>query len=353
MDFYFLITVFVLLAFGLIMVMSSSSESARSTMGDAYYFIKRQSIWALVSVVLLLFFANFDYHKLAKMSGYIFALTVLLLILVLAIGTEAKGGKRWLFGFQPSEVAKIGLIIFLSESISKNKKYIKTFKRGLLPNLIAIGLVCGLIVLEPHLSATLIIAAVGIIMLVVGDADLKKLVPLGVGGGILAVILVLTSSYRRARLFSFMDPFADPLGDGYQVIQSLYAIGSGGLFGLGIGQSRQKFLYIPEPHNDFIFAILCEETGFVGALVVLVLFGFLVYRGIRIGLKAKDKLGCLMAIGITSLIGLEVIMNIAVVTSSIPVTGISLPFFSYGGTALSIIMASMGIVLNISRQGSK
>lgn len=356
-DFYFLITVLVLLAFGLIMVMSASSESARNasyTHGDAYYYIKRQAIWAILSVAAMFFLANFDYHKLVKMSGAIMAGTIILLILVLVIGVEAKGGKRWLqlgpISLQPSEVAKIAMIIFLSSTISKNKKYIKTFSRGLLPNLIVLGILCGFIILQPHFSAVLLIAGVGIIMLFVGGVDWKQLAILGIAGIVGASLLVFTSEYRRARVFAYLDPFADPLGDGYQVIQSLYAIGSGGLFGLGLGQSRQKFLYIPEPHNDFIFAILCEETGFIGALLVILLFVFLIYRGINIAMNAKDKEGSLLAIGIVSLIALEVIMNIAVVTSAMPVTGISLPFFSYGGSALLIIMCCMGVVLNISKQ---
>lgn len=356
-DFYFLIIVFALLAFGLIMVMSASSESARNasyTGGDAYYFIKRQSIWAILSVMAMFFFSNFDYHKLIKWSGAIIIISFVLLILVPVAGTEVNGGQRWLrlgpVQFQPSEVAKVGLIIYLANSLSKNKKHLTTFTRGLLPNLLVVGVTAVLLMIQPHFSATVLIVAVSVIMLFVGGANWKYLMALGlpvVAGG---ALLVMTSSYRRARVFSFLDPFADPLGDGYQVIQSLYAIGSGGLFGVGLGQSRQKFLYIPEPQNDFIFSILCEELGFIGAFVAIAMFAFLVYRGFKIAMNAKDKEGSLIAVGITSLIALQVIMNIAVVTSAMPVTGIPLPFFSYGGTALFIIMSCMGIMLNISKQ---
>ena len=356
-DFYFLIVVFALLAFGLMMVMSASSESARNasyTGGDAYYFIKRQSIWAILSVMALFFFSKFDYHNLVKWSGTIIICSFVLLILVPLAGTERNGGQRWLrlgpVQFQPSEVAKVALIIYLASSLSKNKKYLTSFTRGLLPNLLVVGLTALLLIIQPHFSATVLIVAVSVIMLFVGGVNWKHLAALGlpvIAGG---AMLVMTSSYRRARVFSFMDPFADPLGDGYQVIQSLYAIGSGGLFGVGLGQSRQKFLYIPEPQNDFIFSILCEELGFIGAFVVIALFVFLVYRGFKIAMNAKDKEGSLIALGITSLIALQVIMNIAVVTSAMPVTGIPLPFFSYGGTALFIIMSCMGIMLNISRQ---
>ena len=358
-DFYFLIIVFALLAFGLIMVMSASSESARNanyTGGDAYYFIKRQSIWALLSVAAMFFFSKFDYHRLIKLSGPIIIGAFILLVLVPLAGTEVNGGQRWLrlgpVQFQPSEVAKIALIIYLANSLTKNKNHLTSFKRGLVPNLIVIGVTALLLIIQPHFSATVLIVAVSVIMLFVGGVNWKHLAGLGlpvVAGGIL---LVMTSSYRRARVFSFLDPFADPLGDGYQVIQSLYAIGSGGIFGVGLGQSRQKFLYIPEPQNDFIFSILCEELGFLGAFLALLMFAFLVYRGFKIAMTAKDKEGSLIALGITSLIALQVIMNVAVVTSAMPVTGIPLPFFSYGGTALFIIMSSMGIMLNISRQSN-
>ena len=359
-DFYFLITVFALLAFGLMMVMSASSESARNasyTGGDAYYFIKRQLIWAVLSVISMLFLSKFDYHNLIKWSGAIILISFGLLVLVPLAGTEVNGGQRWLrlgpIQFQPSEVAKIALIIYLASSLTKNKKYLESFKRGLLPNLIVIGITAGLLIIQPHFSATVLIVSVGFIMMFVGGVNWKQLAALVVGAGFAGFMLVMTSPYRRARVFSFMDPFADPLGDGYQVIQSLYAIGSGGLFGVGLGQSRQKFLYIPEPQNDFIFSILCEELGFLGAFVVISMFAFLVYRGFKIAMNAADKEGSLIAVGITSLIALQVIMNIAVVTSAMPVTGMPLPFFSYGGTALFIIMSSMGIMLNISKQSKE
>lgn len=355
-DFYFLITVFALLALGLMMVMSASSESARIYQGDAYYFIKHQLLWAIISIVALIFFYKFDYHKLIKMSGILLIATIIMLVMVLLIGKETNGGQRWLplgpFSFQPSEAAKISLILYLAGTVPKNKK-INTFLRGLVPNLIVIGVIGALLMLQPHFSATVLVVAVGVIILFVGGVNWKQLVLIGAPLGGLAAVLVLSSEYRRARVLSFIDPFVDPLGDGYQVIQSLYAIGSGGLFGLGLGQSRQKFLYIPEPHNDFIFSIWCEEFGYIGALVVICMFGFLIYRGIKIAMNAKDAEGLLVAVGIISLISLQVIMNMCVVTAGMPVTGISLPFFSYGGTALLVIMSCMGIMLNISKQGKK
>ncbi len=356
-DFYFLITVFALLALGLIMVMSASSESARNasyTGGDAYYFFKRQFIWAILSVIAMFVVSKIDYHILVEKSVLLFGAVLVLLVAVLAIGATANGGQRWIrigpVQFQPSEFAKVGIILYLANAITKNKN-IHKFKNGLMPNLIVIGITAAFLILQPHLSATVLIVCTGIIVLFVGGVNWKHLAAIAVPIVCVGATLIMSSSYARKRVFSFLDPFADPLGDGYQVIQSLYAIGSGGLFGVGLGQSRQKFLYIPEPHNDFIFAIWCEEFGFVGAIVLILIFIYLLYRGIKIAMNAKDKQGSLVATGIISLIALQVIMNIAVVTAAMPVTGIPLPFFSYGGTALLVTMSCMGIMLNISKQG--
>lgn len=355
-DFWFLATVFVLLALGLMMVMSASSESARIYQGDAYHFIKHQLVWAIVSIGAMLFFANFDYHKLIKLSGFMVIATVIMLGIVLIAGTKTNGGQRWLalgpLSFQPSEVAKISMILYLAGAVSKNKK-IGTFLRGLLPNLIVVGVIAALLIFQPHFSATVLIVGVSVIILFVGGVDWKHLVAIGIPIVCGGVLLLTAVGYSSSRITTFFDPFADPLGAGYQIIQSLYAIASGGLFGLGLGQSRQKFLYIPEPHNDFIFSIWCEEFGFFGAIGVILLFVFLIYRGIKIAMNAKDKEGALAAVGIISLISLQVIMNMCVVTAGMPVTGISLPFFSYGGTALLAIMSSMGIMLNISKHSNK
>ncbi len=358
-DFYFLITVFTLLALGLIMVMSASSESARNapyTGGDAYYFFKRQLLWAIISVVAMFVVSKIDYHIFVDKAVLLFGGVLVLLVIVLLVGATANGGQRWIrvgpVQFQPSEFAKVGIILYLAKTISKNKN-IESFKRGLFPNLIVVGVTAALLIVQPHLSATVLIVCTSIIILFVGGVNWKHLVAMGVPVAAIGSVLVMSFPHARKRIFSFLDPFADPLGDGYQVIQSLYAIGSGGLFGVGLGQSRQKFLYIPEPHNDFIFAIWCEEFGFVGALILISIFVCLLYRGIKIAMNAKDKEGALVATGITSLIALQVIMNIAVVTAAMPVTGIPLPFFSYGGTALLVTMSCMGIMLNISKQCNK
>lgn len=357
-DVYFLITVFALLAMGLIMVMSASSEFARYqsyTGGDAYYFIKRQALWAVISVAAMFFFAMFDYHTLGKLSSIILGVTVVLLIAVLIIGSETKGGQRWInlgfIQFQPSEFAKIAVILFFSFTLSNNPKVLNSFK-GLGVYLCILGAISGLLMLQPHFSATVLIVLVGVSILFVAGAKISHLMTIAVPVSVLMGALVFTSEYRMNRVTAFLDPFKDKLGDGWQIIQSLYAIGSGGLTGLGLGESRQKFLYIPEPHNDFIFSILCEELGLVGAAFVILLFVVLIWRGIKISMEARDSFGSLTAMGITLLIAYQVIINIAVVTSSMPVTGMALPFFSYGGTSLLIIMSCMGIILNISRQGT-
>ncbi|NLB81301.1 MAG: putative lipid II flippase FtsW [Clostridiaceae bacterium] len=353
LDFQFLIIVMSLLAFGLIMVFSASSESARHNYSNAYYFIQKQVIWAVISIISMVFFINFDYRRFRKLAFPILFTSLLLLIAVLFIGEEIKGGKRWInLGFssvQPSEIAKIALIIFFARSLSNNPGILSSFWRGLMPYLVVLGVFAVLLMLEPHFSGMVVLLSIGLIMLFVAGAKISHLLMLGSPVVAVGWYLIVSSEYRYARITAFLDPFKDKLGDGWQIIQSLYAIGSGGIFGLGLGRSRQKFLYIPEPHNDFIFSILCEELGFIGALLAILLFAALIWRGIKIAMTAPDTFGSLIALGITALVAVEVIINIAIVTSSMPVTGMPLPFFSYGGTALLIIMSCMGIMLNISR----
>ena len=356
-DFYLFITVLSLLAFGLLMVLSASSESARYagfTNGDAYYFFKRQSMWAGISLVSMLFFSAFDYHNFGKLSVWGLGISGLLLTAVLIVGREISGGKRWIYigpiNFQPSEIAKIAIIIFFAYSLSQNPKILDKFWSGLVPYLGILGVVALLLMLEPHLSATVVIVLVGVIMLYVAGAKTGHLLAIALPALGAGLALIFSAEYRLSRVIAFMNPFDYKMDEGWQVIQSLYAIGSGKLFGLGFGNSRQKFLYIPEPHNDFIFSILCEELGLVGALLAIFLFAFLIIRGIMIAIKAKDSFGSLVAIGITAMIGIQVVINIAVVTSTMPVTGMPLPFFSYGGTALLMVMSCMGVMLNISKQ---
>ncbi len=353
-DFQFFIIVMALLAIGLIMVFSSSSEAARHDFGDAFHFIKKQLLWAVISFIAMMTLSKIDYHKFSKFAFPILVFAGFLLVLVLIIGQELNGGKRWInlgfSTFQPSEVAKIAIIIFFSNSLAKNPKILDKFLTGLMPYLAILGAFAALLMKEPHLSGTVVIVAIGGVILFAAGAKIPHLALLGVPTAAAGALLVMTSEYRMKRVTAFLDPFADKMDGGWQIIQSLYAIGSGSVFGVGLGRSRQKFLYIPEPHNDFIFSILCEELGFVGALIVILLFAALIWRGIRIAMKAPDRFGSLMAVGITTLVAVQVIINIAVVTSSMPVTGMPLPFFSYGGTALFAVMCCMGIMLNISRQ---
>jgi len=355
-DSHFFITVIALLAFGLIMVFSSSSEAARnnSSLGnDPYYFIKRQGLWAVVSLVSFMFFANFNYKKLKKLATPTLIISFLLLVLVLVIGTNVNGSKRWLtFGplsVQPSEITKIAIILFLASSISNIKTSFKSFTHDLLPYLIVLLVISGLLMLEPHLSATIVILLIGCVILLVAGAKIKHFVMLAVPAIGALIFAIILEPYRLSRVTSFLNPFADKLGSGWQIIQSLYAVGSGGIFGLGLGQSRQKFLYIPEPQNDFIFSITAEELGLIGSILLIALFAFLIYRGIRIAITAPDVFSSLISTGIMTMIGVETIINLAVCTSSMPVTGMPLPFFSYGGTTLFINMSAMGIMLNISR----
>ncbi len=304
------------------------------------------------------------YKKLYKVA-YILSIIFLALVVVPKIGVEVKGAKRWInlgFGrFQPSELAKIGLIVFYASYLADHRTELNSFLLGFVKPLIyLVPPIAILFFIQDHLSASIIIIAIVSIMMVMAGSKTKYFLTAGVAGGSALIFGMLMlaqitgkGDFRLARVTTFLDPWADATDTGWQVIQGLYAIGSGGLFGVGLGNSKQKYLYIPEPHNDFIFAVLAEELGFIGCLAVIVLFAIFVWRGIIISMKAKDCFGSLLAVGITSLIGLQAIMNIAVVTSSMPATGISLPFFSYGGTALVILLCSCGILLNISRSSSK
>lgn len=354
-DLVFLILVLFLLAFGLIMVASSSYVSALHKYGDSYYFIKRQLIWALVGVAVLLVVPRLDYHVIRRGAIIFLGVSVVLLILVYTpLGIEVNGARRWLgvgsLRFQPSELAKLAIIVVFSSYMAANYKRMKEFKVGILMPGIVLAVVCALVAFETHISGAILIFSIGIVMMVVGGVSLKWFGSLaGAGTAALAGFAFLTP-YAKTRIDTWLDPFSDPTGSGFQTVQSLYAIGSGGLLGKGLGLSRQKYLYIPEPQNDYIFSIVCEELGFLGAMMVIVLFVLLIWRGFYIAYHAKDKFGSLLVIGIVSRVAIQTILNIAVVTNAIPPTGISLPFFSYGGTSLLMLLFEMGIVLAVSRQ---
>lgn len=357
-DVPFLLLIFALLIFGLIMVASSSHVFALYKYGDSYHYIKRQAFFAILGIIAMFFSAFFDYHKFRKYAFPILLFAIFLLVLVLipipGVSIKANGARRWLnFGvqFQPSEIGKLAIIISFASYISANYKHMRKFKVGILPLGVMLVTVVGLVAVETHLSGAILIMSIGAIMMFVGGVPARYFIGaigaavVGLGG------IIAFTPYMQSRLQMWRDPFSDPQGAGYQIIQSLYAIGSGGPFGLGLGQSHQKHLYIPEPQNDYIFSIALEELGFVGGLFILLLFVLLIWRGFYIAFHSRDKLGSLLVIGIVSRVAVQMLFNIAVVTNAFPSTGISLPFFSYGGTALIILLFEMGIVLSVSRFG--
>lgn len=344
-----------LLALGLIMVYSASAVWADYKFDDSFYFVKRQLLFAFVGVLFMLFIMNIDYWTWRTWAKVIIIGCFLLLIAVLipGIGNVRNGSRSWIgvgaFSIQPSEFMKLAMIIFLAKYLSANQKIITSFKRGLMPNLAIVFTAFGLIMLQPDLGTGTVMVGTCIVMIFIAGAKISHFIVLGIMGIAGFVGLIVSAPYRIQRITAFLDPWQDPLGNGFQIIQSLYAIGPGGLFGLGLGQSRQKFFYLPEPQTDFIFAILAEELGFIGGSLVLLLFALLLWRGIRIALNAPDLYGSLLAVGIISMIAIQVMINIGVVTGLIPVTGITLPFFSYGGSSLTLMLAAVGILLNISR----
>lgn len=354
-DYTLLITVFLLLSLGLIMVLSASSPTAISEGSSSYAYFIRQLLFAVLGLFAMFSISKIDYRFYKKVYRLGYFISIALLILVLLIGKEVNGAKRWIMipgisSFQPSELVKLLMIILYATVLTRDRDELGGFFKGIVKHILYLVPIALLLMLEPHLSATLVIAGICILMMVFAGCKLWQMVVPGLCVGIPGLIyIIINSAYRLKRVTTFLDPWSDQLRDGWQVIQSLYAIGSGGLFGLGLGQSKQKYLYLPEPQNDFIFSVLAEELGFVGCVFVIILFAILIWRGILIAMKAPDMFGSLLAIGITSLFALQVIINIAVVTSSMPATGMPLPFFSYGGTALFIIMCEVGILLNISR----
>lgn len=365
-DFIMLVTVLLLLALGIVMVLSASSPTALAENGDSYTYVKKQGQFAIIGLIAMFIISNIDYRKYEKLYKIAYIGSIILLLLVPLLGYEVGGAKRWinvfgLFTVQPSEAVKIGMIIFFAAYLSRHKNELGTLFKGFIkPLLFLAPVIVILLFFQTHLSATIVIVAIICIMMLIAGSKFRYFATFGsiglaVGGGALYILAKYFNigAFRLARLTSFIDPWADPRGDGWQAIQSLYAIGSGGLFGLGLGNSKQKYLYISEPHNDFIFSVLAEELGFIGCFIVIVLFAVLIWRGIVTAMKAPDMFGTLVAAGITALIGIQVIINIAVVTSLMPVTGVPLPFFSYGGTSLLILLCSVGVLLNISRYGTK
>lgn len=357
-DYWILFTVLVLLAMGTIMVFSASSYSAQFYQNNKYHYLFRQLLWSALGVISMFIFSKLDYHRIAAASPILIIISTVMLTLVIipGIGYVSNDARRWFnlgfTTFQPSEFTKIAMILFLSFSLSKNSERLKSFTKGLLPYLLIIGLTDALLYFEPHMSAVILITLVSVIILFCAGAKIGHFLAIGIPGIIGGWLLILMMEYRVDRILAFSDPFKYAQDEGFQVVNSLYAIASGNLFGRGLGRSLQKNLYLPEPHNDFIFAILCEELGFIGAMTVILLFMLLIWRGIKAAMNASDMLGSLIAAGITSLVALEAIINIAVVTSTIPTTGMPLPFYSYGGTSTIFLLTSMGILLNVSKGSS-
>lgn len=352
-DIPFLLIIISMLAFGLIMVFSASSPSAFYNQGDKLYHIKRQLIWTVVGFAAMAVMSQFDYRKVKRYAHILCAAAFGLLVMVLLFGKTGGGAQRWLaigpIRFQPSELAKFALLLYFAKRISeKPRNQIQNFRRGLLPYMLILGAFVGVMIAQDHLSGAIVIFLSSMIVLLAGGAKISHFAMMGAVGLCALVPAAILEEYRLKRLMAFRNPFADLTGDGWQIVQGLYAIASGGLFGLGLGQSRQKFLYIPEAHNDYIYAIICEELGFVGAIIVAILFVLFITRGVYIAMHAPDTFSALSVFGIVSLIGLQYLINVGVVTASIPNTGMQLPFFSAGGSSLIFIMTAMGFVLNIS-----
>ena len=354
-DMPFLLLTVLLVLIGVIMMFSASYASAYATENSSTYYFARQGMFALVGIGAMLFVSRLNYQMWRFLAFPILGVTILLMMATPVFGLAEGGATRWIrlgpLSFQPSEIAKLAVILSFAAMISQYKDRMQTFK-GLLPFAGILGILVLTLIFQRHLSGIVIICAVAAAMLFLGGAQLRWFT-LGIGAvAVFGVIYLNTMGYAAARITAWRDPWSDSQGSGYQIVQSLYAIGSGGLMGLGLGRSRQKYLYLPEEHNDYIFPIVCEELGFVGAVVIIVLFMLLIIRGYWIAMHARDRFGALIAGGISTLLALQVFFNIGVVTNFLPATGISLPFFSYGGTALLLQLFEMGLVLAVSRQSS-
>ena len=352
---YLFIVVILFSLFGLLMIYSSSYIWAEYKFGDGFRYVKLQGLFLLVGTFLMIIISKIDYKLYYKYSFYIFIVCLILLILVLipGIGKIRNGSRSWFgigsLGIQPSEFMKLSLIILVSKYLSNSDKDIKMFFKGIMPVLLVLGIVFLLIMLQPDLGTGMIIVLSVLSLLFIAGADMKFFFVAGFIGVIGIVILILIAPYRMDRITSFINPWSDPLGTGFQIIQSLYAIGPGGLFGLGLFNSRQKHFYLPEPQTDFIFSIISEELGIIGILIVASFFIFILYCGIKISLNSKNLFSKYLSFGMTFQILIQAVMNLMVVVGLIPVTGVTLPFLSYGGSSLLITLCSIGILLNISR----
>ncbi len=350
-----IIAVTLLMILSLFMIYSASFVWAEYKFDNKFHYVLTQGMFCLVGVIILFIISKINYKFYYKYSNIILFTCIILLILVLipGLGVVRNGSRSWFgigsFGIQPSEFSKLGLIIFTSKYLEKSNKFLKDYKKGVFPILFILFLIFGLIMLEPDFGTGMIIILTIIAMLFVAGVNMKFFMGLGVIGVIGIVVLIIIAPYRMDRITSFINPWSDPLGTGFQIIQSLYAIGPGGLFGVGYLNSRQKSFYLPEPQTDFIFSIIAEEFGIVGALVVLTLFGIILYSGLKIALKQENLFKKYLAFGLIFQLIVQVIMNLSVVIGLIPVTGVTLPFLSYGGSSLLTSLVGIGILLNISK----
>lgn len=353
-DYILLFAVLALNAIGTLMIFSASPTMGLK-LGDSYYFIKRHLFYLIIGWGAFYFGFHLDIEKLKKWAGLLFVISISLLLAVYlpGIGRRISGASRWIdlvfISFQPSELMKFSMVVLLAQVLSRVKNDIRDFTRGLLPWLLLVGFVAGLIIIQPDLGTAIAISGAAFILFFAAGAQLPHLAALGGTGALGLLVLSLTSRYRLRRLLAFLDPWQDPQGIGFHIIQSLLAVGSGGLLGLGLGASRQKFFYLPEQFTDFIFAILCEELGFFGGIVVIALFAILLGRGLRLAGRVEDRFSSLLVVGVIAWLTLQATINIMVVLGLLPTTGIPLPFISFGGTALIIELFSVGIVLQISK----
>jgi len=355
-DLILLGAILALLAIGIVMVYSSSAVKGYVMYDDPYHFLKMEVVWVILGLGAMLLAMKLDVKQLRRWAvpALIIAIILLIMVKIPGIGRRVNGADRWIglgpLSIQPSEVIKLAMVLVMASILAYDPHKIKSFRRGLLPVLGLLGVIAGLIMLQPDLGTTLVIAGTTFFMLIAAGAKVSHLLALGSAGIGLVVAAIIAEPYRMNRIFAFLDPWRDPSGKGYQTIQALLALGPGGLFGLGLGQSKQKFLYLPENHTDFIFAMIGEELGFVGATLVILLFFLFAWRGFRVAMGAPDNFTSFLAVGLTGMISIQAMINMGVVSGVLPVTGITLPFLSYGGTSLVFTMLGVGVLLNISRQ---
>lgn len=357
-DAVIFLTTLALLSLGIIMVFSASSVSAYEIFRDTYYFLKRQLAWAAMGFGVMFVAMEVDYRLWKRLAwpALLLSLVLLVAVLVPGVGIMIRGSRRWLgagsLTFQPSEVAKVVMVFFMASFLADRTDRIHRFSQGLLEPLLILGIVFGLTMLEPDLGTAATIAGISLLLMFASGASLSHLGILAAMAAPALVAVAMAAPYRVRRFLAFLHPWEDPLGSGFHIIQSLLALGSGGILGVGLGRSRQKFLYLPMQHTDFIFAIIGEELGFVGAASVVVLYFLFAWRGLRVAIGAPDTFGSLLAVGITSMIVLQAMINIGVVSGTLPITGITLPLISFGGSSLVTTLASIGVLLNISKYSS-